>query len=182
LVKPRKASRTKLRTILGLLPWLATVGIVALLWRVDSAATAGLFQSSLPTPAEWATPTSDVATAAPTLAAPVLTATVPQMEMSPTATWTAEPEPTLDVPVTPTAAPTASPKPAPATGFPEGPGEDARYPEEQAGLRFGWRTLVDALALGVSYLWLACGIALFVLLVLLLLWLLLRGRRSTSGH
>jgi hypothetical protein len=162
-----------------LIPCLALLGLLALLLRdSDSLANAGLFQSGLPTPAELATLTP-TETLAPT-SAPLATATLPGTGSLPSATWTVLPQPTPEATMTALASPTVPPQSAGGTTLEPNSDEEPRYPGEKAKLRLRLRTLFDSLALGVSYLWLACGIGLMVLLAVALTWVWLEGRHSSE--
>jgi len=188
LVKHLKGAAPDLGSVLRLIPWLLLPVLMAvLLWHTQALATAGLFQSGLATPTTSASPTSLAATpGVPTPPAPGLTVAPTLIEMSPTLT------PTLPVtsPAVSTALPDGSRLPTslatvssrPATLATSAAVSDGsqRYPEGDANLRFSWRTLIDSLALAVSYLWLACGIVVFLLFVSLLVFRWLKGRRSTG--
>jgi uncharacterized membrane protein len=66
--------------------------------------------------------------------------------------------PTVTATFTPTqtAEPTATPSPS-AT-----PDTDEASLEDEGDLAFDWAELFDALALGATYLWLCCGVLLFL--------------------
>lgn len=160
---------------------LASLVIMVLVWRTDSTATSGLFQSSpVETPAVQ-TPTATIEvteTSTPQATGPVETSTVgptesavpletptepPLTEMpSSTVTSPAEPIPT-ETPVATTTSETAEPE---STAD-----ENQRYPEEDSNLRFEWGMLFDSLALFFSYAWLFCGILLFIAVPLLFFFL-----------
>jgi hypothetical protein len=156
--------RRELRAVLRLTPWvLISLLLAAILWRTDLAAVSGLFQSP-PT----ATVTSEPPTATPT-EEPTETPTVELPTDTPPPTATLEPTaPPVSTSV-PTALPTAtlepSPVPAETTSTPtptatvEAGAEDSRYTPE-GDLAFDWGMFFDSVALGVSYLWLCCGILL----------------------
>jgi len=171
----------RLRPALSLVPWLGLLCLFGLvLWRPGALATAGLFQSDLPTPTESATSTSVVETPVSPPISPTLTLTSPLTGTLPTSTWTAQPEPSPGPSATATWSPTALPEPTPGAEVTPSEGAEPRYPVGQADLKFRWRTLIDSIALGVSYLWLVCGIALFVLLGVAFAWAWLRGRRRPA--
>jgi hypothetical protein len=182
-VKYPKVVVPRVRSSLKLIPWLLlTCLMTAVLWRAQALAGAGLFQSDVPTPTGVASPTPEVPTPTTAPVTPTLTVAPVSTETLPTVTPEVPPTPT---PGPPTAAPTTAPAIVPqpvATASPAPISDEARrYPDEEANLRFRWRTLFDSLALGVSYLWLACGVGLFALLVLLLAVFWLKGRRSGPG-
>ena len=174
------------KALLSLAVWLAVAACLALVfWHPASDAAGGLFQSDLPTPAEW--PTSTATADAPTetplpTTSPVLTATVPVTDATATSTQAPAPEPTQMPSATATSVPPATPEPATAATVVQSGEAGPRYPDEEAGIKFHWRTLVDALALGASYVWLACGVGVFLLVVILLLRALVHRRRSTPGR
>lgn len=177
--------RQEMRGLLKLSPLvLASLVLMALLWGTDSAANSGLFQSSPVEPPPSATPTvamtattvpSPVPTLTP-LASPEVTATATltvtvsvtetvapvetPTEMLPTET--VPPAATLtptELPATDTAVPTATietPEPEPTSD------ESERYPEGESNLRFEWGMLFDSAALFFSYVWLCCGILVFL--------------------
>jgi len=97
---------------------------------------------------------------------PVVTPTVPAL--LPTVT-----------PVVPTLTPIV-----PATAVPDEeeppPGDVERYAEGESNLKFDWGMLVDSAALAASYVWLCCGVLLFVGLALLFVALWLNHRRRQS--
>jgi hypothetical protein len=189
--------RQELRAVLRLGPLaLAALLIAALLWRVDSMALSGLFQSSpvdtpppaptTPTPSVTSTstavPTEAVtATTEPTLSVPegtptlVLTGTVeptePTATSSPTVTLTSTALPPAD---TPTALPSDE-----AGGAEPTPDETERYADEDSNLRFEWSMLFDSLSLFLSYLWLFCGVLVFLAIpiVFIVLWVASKRRR-----
>jgi hypothetical protein len=189
--------RQEMRAALRLGPLaLAALLVVALLWQSDTAALSGLFQSSPvdTPPPEPAPPTpspTETSTAAPTDAltpttepsqpvpveTPTLTVTetvVPEATLTSTPTMTETPtEPSLTV--TSTASPTgepASPEPT--------PDERERYPEEDSNLKFEWSMLFDSVSLFLSYLWLCCGVLVFLAIPLffIALWVASKRRRQ----
>ena len=193
--------RREANAVLGLSPWvLAVLLLAALLWHPDLAATGGLFQSPQATP----TPTQ-VPTLMPTPTAeiqPSATAEGP----SPTATETAEapPAPPTETPVlgvtatlvptnppTPTAVPTETPviptetlAPPTATSTPVPAEQDGteRYAQEDSNLLFDWTMLFDSVALGLSYVWLCCGVLVLVGVPIFFIALWVAGRRREQGE
>ena len=184
----------ELQGIIKLSPFVfALLVVMILLWRTDSVANSGLFQSSpVQTPATLtstpamevsatatstqpptvppspdATGTPEIPTAAATgSVAPLETATqvLPADTASPEATLAPTELTVTDTPTTTLPSETAEPG---ATAD-----QDLRYPEGESNLRFEWGMLFDSLALFFSYVWLFCGILLFVSVPLLffLLW------------
>ncbi len=125
---------------------LASLLLAVILWRTDSVANSGLFQSPPPGTATVEPPTAT----APTVPTP--TEAVPA-----TATPTQTPPPSdtplvTEVPATITAAPTST----------EATAERERYPEGESNLRFEWGMLFDSVSLFLSYVWLCCGIIVFL--------------------
>ncbi len=161
-----------------LIPWLLIAFVVTFaLLRADLAVTGALFQSpegtfqspALPTAEPAAPPTMAVPTEAPTFTPAVVEPTVPGAEAAPIVTATLE----MTATVAPTAEPTitvtavVTPTSAPAEATPEGiletPAQEPttpsdRYAEGDSGLRFEWGMLFDSVALGLTYVWLACGV------------------------
>jgi hypothetical protein len=196
--------KSEAKATLRLLPgaFLALL-LVAVLWRVDLAAIEGLFQSPPPgggsSDSPLSTPTLIPTAAPPTRVptqAPVPTSTpVPTQELptailpteTPTPSATATEVLPSDTPVTPTdtpltptrTSPTATPVSPTPTLAASGEG-GSRYPDDNSNLRFEWGMLFDSVALGLSYLWLCCG--LLVLLAIptffLILWLAGKRRRQ----
>jgi hypothetical protein len=182
--------RGVVRTVCQFGPWIViSLFLVAALGQADSAALAGLFQSP-PT----VTPTSE---ALPTPAIEITPTLTPTLEATPTLTPTIEPTPTLAPTITPlpTEAPDLQPSPviepveAPVitatmpvdAGSEEGDSTPVRgrYPDEGSDLEFEWGMLFDSMALGLSYVWLCCGVGFMLLLPLffLALWVAVRRRR-----
>lgn len=195
---------------LRLSPWLLlSLLLVLILWQADTAALAGLFQSPpTDTPTVPTTPTSattppivptatftpvptatlttvPTATVTPELSA-TLTPVLPQTpEVSPTLTPTLVPSPTPTV--TPTQmlpAGEVSPTLQPAEGEADAAAgqERQRYATGESGLEFEWGMLFDAVALGLSYTWLCCGVfvVLGVPLFFLVLWVASRVRQQRA--
>jgi len=160
-------------------PWIVISLLVVIAFgQVDSAALSGLFQSP---PEE--TPTPEVtATLTPTVESmPALTPTV---EVLPTLTPTVQVAPTLTptitpLPVDPGEAPVLTDT-MPVDAGSEELGADPvrdRYPDEESNLEFEWAMLFDSMALGLSYVWLCCGVFFMLLLPLGFLALWVAGRR-----
>ncbi len=182
------------QAVLRLSPWLLlSLLLVLILWQVDSAALAGLFQSP-PTNTPIVPATATPVTTLPP--EPTATATV-ELTVTLTAVPTDTPEalpsetPTVLPSEPPTATATqmvptgeASPTPLPAEGEGDAAaGEDRqRYPEGESSLEFEWGMLFDAVALGLSYAWLCCGIliVLGVPLFFLVLWVASRARQQRT--
>lgn len=187
--------RRELGTLLRLSPLvLVTLLLAAMVWRSDSAAVAGLFQSSplQTSPVASATPTPSLtlvptATPGPTLPMPsptfpvLATATAGPGETPATATATV---PTVETPATatPTAqspgyTPVTSPTRATATPTPD---DRQRYADQDSPLWFEWGMLFDSLALFLSYLWLCCGALIFMAIpvVFVVLWVASKNRRQ----
>ena len=135
------------------------------LWRADLLASTGLFQSPLPTE-PGVEPTSPLP---PPPDTPVITGTAPlTVTLEPTLPPEPTEAPTEIVPTAtelPTATATSAPEPTatPAPSEPTAEGR-SRYADEDAGFVFEWGALIDSLALGVSYVWLCCGVFLLLLL------------------
>lgn len=177
-----KSNQRRRKAIPSIAAWLAIACLALTAWRSASEAEPGLFQSDLPTPAEWPTATVQSEMPPSVTPSPVLSATLEVTATAAAATPTLSPEPTLEPSATATTVPTETPKPAPVATSVRASDEPFRYPAQQADLRFRWGALIDALVLGVSYAWLACGVLFFVLLVALLLWIVVRRRPSTPGR
>ena len=192
MVRANKKSRTiqqlwrELGAILRLSPWIVgALLLVAISWQADLASATGLFQSppeatsplaTDPIPAELPTEVDE-----PT---ETITSTVP---LTPTATVEPTPEPTATLEPTATPEPTETEVPATATLAPSPTAEGGvlgrqRYVEGGSDVKFDWAMLVDSVALGLSYVWLCCGVLLFlgVPLLFLVLWVAARGRRTIS--
>ena len=197
-----RVMRKEMRGVLRVSPLvLASLVLVALLWRTDSSAVSDLLQSSpVETPPPSLTPTTQPAVTAtntpePTvIESPVATTTAgtatgaPTEPVVPSETPTIAPptetlEPT-DVPL-PTEPP-ATDTPAPsATAEPEEPlDESQRYPDDESNLRFEWGMLFDSMALFLSYVWLCCGILLFIAVPLFffVLWRTSASRQEEAGQ
>ena len=171
--------RREAKALIKLSPWILVSLLLALgLQRADLVATSGLFQS----PATSTPPTEPSAT--PEVPEPTATEALPP---------TSPPTPTLmptatEVPATPTALPpTATFTPPPtvesvrATPTPtQTIDERRRYAEEGTDLVFEWGTLFDSVALGVSYIWLCCGVLVFLLIpvIFIVLWAASRRRKQ----
>ena len=175
-----RVMRQEMRGVLRVSPLvLASLVLVTLLWRADSSAVSDLLQSSpVDTPPPSLTPTTQPSVTAtntpePTvIGSPVATTTVGTATTAPTEPVAPSETPTM-APPTETLAPTETPLPteppptdipAPsATPEPEEPlDESQRYPEGDSNLRFEWGMLFDSMSLLFSYIWLCCGILLFI--------------------
>ena len=181
---------------------LASLVLVAMLWRTDSAANSGMFQSSLvetpapltPTPTASIVPsvTAAVSPQPTAVESPAATSTValtesvvpmetptevsPTETVAPTATPVPTEPPATDTPVAPVTSETAEPE--------ETPDESGRYPEGESNLRFEWGMLFDSVALFFSYVWLCCGILLFIAVPFLffVLWRASASRQEEGGQ
>ncbi len=186
------------RAGLRLSPWLLlALLLVLVLLQAEPTALAGLFQSSpVDTPA--IPPTSTSTSEAMPSQVPTATYT-PALTYTPTVlpidTPTILPSDTPTVTVLPSDTPTLTPTlelPADegvltptATVEVEG-GQDTtdqgRYAEGESNLSFDWGMLFDAVALGLSYVWLCCGglIVVAVPLVFIVLWVAGARRKRTE--
>ena len=81
------------------------------------------------------------------------------------------------VPSTITAVPSAS-----STPTSSGSDEQNRYAEGDSNLTFEWSMLVDSVALGLSYIWLCCGILVFVSIPVIFVVLWVASRRRQQGE
>ena len=177
---------------------LASLVLVVLLWRTDSAAISGMLQSSpVETPPPSLTPTATIepaVTATNTLEptaieSPAATSTAGTETVAPTEPVVPSETPTL-APPTETAAPTETPVPtdtpsATSAVEPEGtPDDSQRYPEGESNLRFEWGMLFDSMSLFFSYVWLCCGILLFIAVPLFffVLWRVSASRQAEVGE
>jgi hypothetical protein len=101
----------------------------------------------------------------------------------PTVTPTSEALPTPAIEITPTLveAPVITATMPVDAGSEEGDSTPVRgrYPDEGSDLEFEWGMLFDSMALGLSYVWLCCGVGFMLLLPLffLALWVAVRRRR-----
>jgi hypothetical protein len=204
--------RQEAKSVLKLSPLLVVAFLlVALLWRSDSAALSGLFQSSpppgpstptvtssIPTraltpttaptqpamtetptqPVPGETPTQPVPGETPTQPAPgetptlAATETVSPIEPTPTFTGTVTVMPTeTTATVTPESSPTAE-----ATVEPT-PDDQQRYADEDSNLKFEWSMLFDSVSLFLSYLWLCCGVLIFLAIPVVFIALWVAGKR-----
>jgi len=167
--------RREIEAALRFAPWLAiAVLLMAVLWEGDLAAMSGLFQSpassfespissptppaspttaptEVPTATPTATATPEGATPAPPTDTPLPTATV-EATAACTPTWT--PSATLE-PTVPSVEDTVTPVATPADS-------GGRYPEGESNLVFELGMLFDSVALGLSYLWLCCGVLVMI--------------------
>jgi len=197
MVRPTRKSRTiqQLRRELGaalkLCPWvLAALLLVAVFWQADLAATTGLFQSPPTAAPPTTTPPALIPTSTP-LAVPPL---APTEAITAEATVELTPTATLELTATPEPIPTETPSPQ-ATAIEEVPtatwtaeptaeegDTEGRYAEGESGLQFEWGMLFDSVALGLSYIWLCCGVVILVGIPVLfaILWSASRRRRNLS--
>lgn len=162
------------RAVLQISPWLLLALGVAMFWfGANRTATAVPFQSPLPT--EPASPTPEV----PPILTPTVTLTPtlePTVLMTPTAMPTEVPPTATALPPTPTLSPT--PQLTATASTPAVPSDQSRrYPDEEASYRFDWAELLDSVALGASYLWLCCGILIFLAVPVLFLALSIASKR-----
>jgi cytoskeletal protein RodZ len=193
--KPKivKLVRREVRALLRLTPWmLVSLLVAAVLWRTDTAAISGLFQSvqspvatptalpptAIPTQEPTQVPTevpTEASTAEPT-ATEAITATA---TVTPSATMTATPAATATAEATATAAPSATTQPSPSPSPEATAVESGRYPEDPT-LKFDWGVLFDSVALGISYVWLCCGVLLLVSIPVLfvILWVVSKRRQE----
>jgi hypothetical protein len=195
-------ARQEAKGVLKLLPWLlGCVVVMLILWQTGLAGASGLFQSPpAPTsPLPTATAPPSTATQAPTQipqatntpapsqtpAATVETGTPTELPTSsvestglPTSTVTITPTMTAMFTPTQTAEPTATPSPSPT------PDTDEASPEDEGDLAFDWAELFDALALGATYLWLCCGVLLFlgIPVFFAVLWVTYKRRHEGAGQ
>lgn len=192
-----RVMRQEMRGVLRAGPLvLASLVLLALLWRTDSSAVSDLLQSSpIDTPLPSLTPTTQPsATATNTPEPTVIEPPVETTTVAPTEPVVPSDTPTV-VPPTETLAPTETPlpteppptdTPAPsATAEPEEPlDESQRYPEGESDLRFEWGMLFDSMSLLFSYIWLCCGILLFIAVPLFffVLWRTSASRREAAGQ
>jgi hypothetical protein len=185
--------RREIRAVLKLSPWvLISLLLAMVVWRTDLAAVSGLFQSPETPTATTAPPTATLEAPTATVGTPALTPTS-TLTVTLTLTPTKAPEPTKPPeptalpteisPEAPVAAPSDTPTPAPVVETAEPDittDENERYAEEGTDLRFDWDMLFDSVALGVSYIWLCCGILLFlaVPVVFAVLWAVSKRRQE----
>jgi cytoskeletal protein RodZ len=180
-MRMRDLIRREAKAVLRLSPWMLVSLALALgVLRADLIATSGIFQSpATSTPTSEATATSEVPEATATEAQPTIQ---PTQTLVPTATMTDVPPTATEEPATPTTlAPTATitlPPAVDSVAATPTVDERQRYADEGTGLVFEWGTLFDSVALGVSYLWLCCGLFVFLLipLVFVVLWVASRRR------
>jgi hypothetical protein len=73
---------------------------------------------------------------------------------------------------------TASPSPSPTAGT------DEPSDEDEGDLAFDWAELFDALALGATYVWLCCGVLIFLSIpvVFAVLWVTYKRRQGTEDQ
>lgn len=197
--------RREVRAALRLSPLvLASLLLAAIVWRADSAAISGTFQSSIvetptptptvPAPVDTATPVpTATATSQPTEPAPAETVTqIPPGTATVEPTAPAPPEtPTLmptETPAQPSAtamptepSPTATPSPTPTSVVVEPtPDDKQRYPDGETDLKFEWGMLFDSVSLLLSYIWLFCGVFVFLTIpiIFIVLWVASKRRQQ----
>jgi hypothetical protein len=173
----QKLLRRELQAVLKLAPWLLlSLLLAAFLWHADLNAVSGLFQSP-------ATPTATLPPTATEEPSPVPTEPplTPTEVVTPTATATLAPTatPTPEIPAggsaTPTDLPPASPTPTQPPPTPAGD-ENPRYTDD-ADLAYDWGMLFDSVALGLSYIWLCCGVLLLLAVPVFFVVLWVMGKR-----
>ena len=164
---------------------LASLLLAALVWRADSAAISGTFQSSIigtataPAPLDTATAT---ATGQPTATAPLGTATeaLPgTATVGPSAPAPGDTATGMPTEVPPTA--TLTPAPTDVVGTVEPtPDDKQRYPDGETDLKFEWGMLFDSVSLLLSYIWLFCGVLIFltVPILFIVLWVASKRRQQ----
>jgi hypothetical protein len=164
---------------------LAAVLVAAMVWRADSAAISGTFQSSIigtataPAPLDTATAT---ATGQPTATAPLGTATeaLPgTATVGPSAPAPGDTATGMPTEVPPTA--TLTPAPTDVVGTVEPtPDDKQRYPDGETDLKFEWGMLFDSVSLLLSYIWLFCGVLIFltVPILFIVLWVASKRRQQ----
>jgi hypothetical protein len=81
--------------------------------------------------------------------------------------------------LSPTATPTPTPSTAAGTVEPT-PDDKQRYPDDETDLRFEWGMLFDSVSLLLSYIWLFCGVLVFltVPIIFIVLWVASRRRQQ----
>jgi hypothetical protein len=184
-----KLVRREIRALLKLSPWvLVSLLFAAVLWHTDLAAFSGLFQSpatptatsELPTPTETLAPTETptvAPTEEPTVAPAETTVVTPTETLVPTE---AVPPTAENTATATTAPPSATPQPTATLASGATPDESQRYPDEGQQLKFDWGMLFDSVALGLSYVWLCCGILIFVSIpiIFVILWVMSKRRQQ----
>jgi hypothetical protein len=176
--------RREIPALVRFLPWvLLSLLFVLMVWHTDIAALSGLFQSS---PVRTATvappPSTPTSTATDALTPPAGTTPVITATLVPTLTVEVTPTPTPSS--TPTLTPTDTPPPPTETAIPEttplveeieeGP---QRYREGDSDVAVDWGMLFDSVALAVSYLWLGCGVLIFMAIPVVFAVLWVAGKR-----
>jgi hypothetical protein len=175
----------EIRAIARLSPWGVAALLVAIVLRqADLNANSGLFQSP-PKATATAVPTTPVPTDTP-LPEPTATLTeAPTVTLVPSDT----PEPTASptevsatatmtpTEVSPTVTPIPSPDSVESAAETEG---DQRYSNDDSDLKFEWSMLFDSVALGISYLWLCCGVLVLmgIPVFFVILWVVSKRRQQ----
>jgi hypothetical protein len=200
--------RREAKAALRMTPWVfASLLLAALLWYPDLAATGGLFQSPQATPTPTLTLTPTATQEVPPSATPetqpsaTLTSEAPESTATETAVPSASP-PTqtpgaaVTATLVPTNPPTATPVPtetpvvptqtpvpqtATATPAPADQDENERYAQEDSNILFDWTMLFDSVALGLSYVWLCCGVLILLGVPVFFVILWLSARRREQG-
>jgi hypothetical protein len=80
--------------------------------------------------------------------------------------------------------PTDTPVPPTATATPTQVDQDGgqRYAQEESTLLFDWSVLIDSVALGLSYVWLCCGVLVVVAIPTFFVILWMASRRRQQGE
>lgn len=190
--------RREARGVLKLMPWvLGSVVIMLIIWQTGLAGASGLFQSppapTSPLPTATALPpTATQPPQATNTPLPVLTPTATVEAATPTELPTSSiestglPTPTATVTLTATATATMTPTltaEATATASPS-PSPTAGTDEDEGDLAFDWAELFDALALGATYVWLCCGVLIFLSIpvVFAVLWVTYKRRQEAEDQ
>jgi len=195
--------RREANAVLRLSPWvLGLLLLVALLWHPDLAATGGLFQSPQATPTP--TPVPTLMPTPTTEIQPSATATAEGPPPTATETGVSPPAPPTETPIlaitatlvptnppTHTAVPTETPVLPTETLAPPTPTSTLvsaeqdgteRYAQEDSNLLFDWTMLFDSVALGLSYVWLCCGVLVLIGVPIFFIALWVAGRRREQGE
>lgn len=189
-IKRLDVVRQEIGAVLKLSPVVLAVLLLAVfLWRTDSAANSGLFQS-VPSPLDTPTPGPATPTvlASPTSVPASVTPGTPQPtaplpSVTPTSPLTSTVEPTASLTPTVTTTP-ATPTPAAGSGTAEPtPDDRQRYADEDSNLAFDLSMLLDAMAFFLARIWLCCGVLVFVAIpiVFIVLWVASKRRRQREG-
>jgi len=174
--------------ILALAAWLllaTLLVVVGLAVRSEQASADALFQIETASPTTGAITATASITDTPFLP-PLITATAtitPTETPSPTATPT-QPPPTQEPTATwtPAPQPTATPEPVSTTQTEVSSQTRRHYVRGDSNVVIQWGMLIDSLALGISYAWLAIGVLIGVGLPILFVVLWVRTRRNGSAR